>query len=377
MNSASMQKLRIIILFMAWHGMNIRGLPATHSVLHTFVEPHHVTKRRVADHSLRILLYYDQSVFRLDEQRFQLMNVSIILLHPHSVLTNIEIRDGFRLFVSLQLPSRLVCITDILDRFFSFILPLLDRDNLLLSTGKFSASWPSSVRKCDDPQVFVKNGKTHCINDCSERTMCGEVEVPVEHLDACRVCNATGQRCGVYPGSTPGEGIPDFDFVFYVSAIQTERCNKSLTVAYASHCQQESGLDSKSFHNLIVSGTKDDLGKIRSAIFSASRLIILNFESALDSELDLLGLALFKKYSQYHRNSLNWGTFSQWKVYYNRIAQNRPSLKSESRAVSRPLAVEKDAHIFPLHRKLLTAQTAQSAGLPETGHWNKFDHVNI
>ncbi|KAH1029683.1 hypothetical protein HUJ05_002872 [Dendroctonus ponderosae] len=74
--------------------------------------------------------------------------------------------------------------------------------------------------------------------------MCGEVEVPVEHLDACRVCNATGQRCGVYPGSTPGEGIPDFDFVFYVSAIQTERCNKSLTVAYASHCQQESGLDS-------------------------------------------------------------------------------------------------------------------------------------
>ncbi|ENN76852.1 hypothetical protein YQE_06693, partial [Dendroctonus ponderosae] len=97
--------------------------------------------------------------------------------------------------------------------------------------------------KCDDPQVFVKNGKTHCINDCSERTMCGEVEVPVEHLDACRVCNATGQRCGVYPGSTPGEGIPDFDFVFYVSAIQTERCNKSLTVAYASHCQQESGLD--------------------------------------------------------------------------------------------------------------------------------------
>lgn len=46
-----------------------------------------------------------------------------------------------------------------------------------------------------------------------------------------------------YPGSKPGKGILDFDFVFYVSAMQTERCNKSLTVAYASHCQQESGLD--------------------------------------------------------------------------------------------------------------------------------------
>ncbi|KAL1492801.1 hypothetical protein ABEB36_010985 [Hypothenemus hampei] len=73
--------------------------------------------------------------------------------------------------------------------------------------------------------------------------MCGEVEVPQEHLDVCRVCNVTGQNCRNYPGSVPGGGIPNFDFVFYVSAMQTERCSKSLTVAYASHCQQESGLD--------------------------------------------------------------------------------------------------------------------------------------
>lgn len=73
--------------------------------------------------------------------------------------------------------------------------------------------------------------------------MCGEVAVPEEHLDACRTCNATGKDCGVAKGSTPGEGIRNFDFVFYVSAMQTERCNKSLTVAYAAHCQQESALD--------------------------------------------------------------------------------------------------------------------------------------
>ena len=45
-------------------------------------------------------------------------------------------------------------------------------------------------------------------------------------------------------GSTkPGEGIKDADFVFYISAMQTERCQKGMTVAYAAHCQQESALD--------------------------------------------------------------------------------------------------------------------------------------
>jgi len=38
-------------------------------------------------------------------------------------------------------------------------------------------------------------------------------------------------------------GIEGADFVFYVSAMETERCHKGLTVAYAAHCQQESSLD--------------------------------------------------------------------------------------------------------------------------------------
>jgi len=43
--------------------------------------------------------------------------------------------------------------------------------------------------------------------------------------------------------SKSGVGIEGADFVFYVSAMETERCHKGLTVAYAAHCQQESALD--------------------------------------------------------------------------------------------------------------------------------------
>lgn len=75
-------------------------------------------------------------------------------------------------------------------------------------------------------------------------TMCGEVEVPEKHLDVCRTCNATGHECKENPeAGEPGEGIRNADFIFYVSARQTERCHKGLTVAYAAHCQQESALD--------------------------------------------------------------------------------------------------------------------------------------
>lgn len=45
------------------------------------------------------------------------------------------------------------------------------------------------------------------------------------------------------PNSVPGEGIKGADFVFYVSAMSTDRCKKGLTVAYAAHCQQEAALD--------------------------------------------------------------------------------------------------------------------------------------
>lgn len=57
------------------------------------------------------------------------------------------------------------------------------------------------------------------------------------------MCDATGRRCDIDPNSVAGRGFTDADFVFYVSASQTDRCHKGLTVAYAAHCQQEATLD--------------------------------------------------------------------------------------------------------------------------------------
>ncbi|CAG4999932.1 unnamed protein product [Parnassius apollo] len=91
----------------------------------------------------------------------------------------------------------------------------------------------------------------------------------------CYVCNSTGHNCRALPRqqikieeeldlttevndnalndgtdiTAPEEeyeepkGVEDTDFVLYVSAVETERCRRGLTVAYASHCQQESALD--------------------------------------------------------------------------------------------------------------------------------------
>jgi leishmanolysin-like peptidase len=111
----------------------------------------------------------------------------------------------------------------------------------------------SVLRKCEQNQVFFKSGDPHpyCKNSCEALTMCGEVQVPEEHLEVCRVCNAFGQNCKVQPAAgangsgaaEPGPGIDNADFVFYISAMETERCQKGMTVAYAAHCQQESALD--------------------------------------------------------------------------------------------------------------------------------------
>lgn len=98
-------------------------------------------------------------------------------------------------------------------------------------------------RKCNSSQVFVKQSQTYCIDSCKTETMCGEVEVPEEHLDVCRTCNNAGQNCHEDPNTKRGTGILNADFVFYVSALQTARCHKGLTVAYAAHCQQEGAMD--------------------------------------------------------------------------------------------------------------------------------------
>ena len=40
-----------------------------------------------------------------------------------------------------------------------------------------------------------------------------------------------------------GEGIQSADFMLYVSAVATERCDVGTTVAYAAYCQLEGAMD--------------------------------------------------------------------------------------------------------------------------------------
>ncbi|XP_043668427.1 leishmanolysin-like peptidase isoform X3 [Vespula pensylvanica] len=174
--------------------------PRAHEVIHgVHIEPAHEVKKRSISQPLRILLSYDESVFRLDDEKLDLINNTIL---PEAV------------------------------HFWERALMVRETKNTIRLN-----------RKCESSQVFVQDHHTHCIDTCRSTTMCGEVVVPEDHLDVCRICNAVGHNCQVAEGSKAGPGIDGADFVFYVSAMQTERCHKGLTVAYAAHCQQEAALD--------------------------------------------------------------------------------------------------------------------------------------
>ncbi|XP_059612345.1 leishmanolysin-like peptidase isoform X1 [Phlebotomus argentipes] len=174
--------------------------PKAHEVIHgAHIEPAHKIRKRSLDQPLRMTITYDESVYRLDEDKFELVNTIIL---PEAV------------------------------HFWEKALMVRETKQVIRLN-----------RKCESSQVFVKNSLTYCIDSCKATTMCGEVAVPEKHLDVCRTCNATGQDCREAPGSKAGPGIAHTDFIFYVSARQTERCHKGLTVAYAAHCQQEAALD--------------------------------------------------------------------------------------------------------------------------------------
>ena len=63
-------------------------------------------------------------------------------------------------------------------------------------------------------------------------------------------------------GPRGGKGIEGADFVFYISAMETERCQKGMTVAYAAHCQQEAALDRYEYESLRVSICKHEISLI-------------------------------------------------------------------------------------------------------------------
>ncbi|XP_037950835.1 leishmanolysin-like peptidase isoform X2 [Teleopsis dalmanni] len=185
------------------HGVQIEmeeSLPPSHnSSADKEGAAHRLHKRSVGEQPLRILLFYDDSVYKLDVDKFNLINNTVLPEAVHFWEQALMVRQ---------------------------------------TKGVIKLN-----RKCNSTQVFVKDGETHCIDKCKDVTMCGEVVVPEQHLNVCRVCNSTGQNCRIDETTDAGEGIENADFVFYVSARQTERCHKGLTVAYAAHCQQEAKLD--------------------------------------------------------------------------------------------------------------------------------------
>uniref|UniRef100_A0A673SQX9 Leishmanolysin-like peptidase n=1 Tax=Suricata suricatta TaxID=37032 RepID=A0A673SQX9_SURSU len=82
----------------------------------------------------------------------------------------------------------------------------------------------------------------YCTGEFAEHTKCGPVIVPEEHLQRCRVCRGGKWSC-LSVGVQDQEGIRDADFVLYVGALATERCNRENIISYAAYCQQEAKMD--------------------------------------------------------------------------------------------------------------------------------------
>jgi leishmanolysin-like peptidase len=92
---------------------------------------------------------------------------------------------------------------------------------------------------CSTSQFYYseKTKSISCETSCASQTKCGDyIQIPDEHLDICRYC-VNGNDCGEKGIKYPGI---DADFILYISSINTEHCNISNTVAFASYCQLES-----------------------------------------------------------------------------------------------------------------------------------------
>lgn len=102
-------------------------------------------------------------------------------------------------------------------------------------------------RLCATSQIYYSETtkSVSCEQSCSSETKCGDyIVIPEEHLDVCRYC-LNGNDCR--EKGTKNQGV-NADFILYISAINTEHCNISNTVAFASYCQLESK------HNRPVAG---------------------------------------------------------------------------------------------------------------------------
>ena len=102
------------------------------------------------------------------------------------------------LLCRLKLRLKLVCLYNMFKLSSQQVLTVEYTVNLSLDFG-IHIIYDATLlyRKCEQNQVFFKSNdpRPYCKNSCEPKTMCGEVQVPEDHLDVCRVCNSFGQDC--------------------------------------------------------------------------------------------------------------------------------------------------------------------------------------
>ncbi len=79
----------------------------------------------------------------------------------------------------------------------------------------------------------------YCSEKCLDETRCGDIIVPDEHLQQCYICKEE-KKCD--PIGSKGHGV-NAEFILYVSALETNRCQPIDTLATASFCQLEPDRD--------------------------------------------------------------------------------------------------------------------------------------
>ncbi|XP_062567285.1 leishmanolysin-like peptidase isoform X1 [Saccostrea cucullata] len=106
-----------------------------------------------------------------------------------------------------------------------------------LKVKRSSASAIRLNRQCVNNMVVYDKGDRYCVDFCSPNTTCGDFLIPEDHLERCYYHD---QRTGALRSSgQAGAGVANADFILYVAALPSYKCQQAKTIAYAAHCQQE------------------------------------------------------------------------------------------------------------------------------------------
>ncbi|XP_022336666.2 leishmanolysin-like peptidase [Crassostrea virginica] len=96
-------------------------------------------------------------------------------------------------------------------------------------------------RQCVKNMVMYSQGSRYCSENCSPQTRCGDFLIPQNHLDRCYYYDQTTGH--LRSSDQAGPGVANADFILYVAASSSVKCQHAKTIAYAAHCQQEIVLD--------------------------------------------------------------------------------------------------------------------------------------